>query len=126
MCGLRYSSVVLSPPSVSELGSFAELRTAATPDESQLRVRGRIGSAVMYVESVRSSLEGSATVLSVRSNFPFLAGWHFTPYFDYTLEIPPGVSEVRIGPSRAVLWRRGDCRRRYQSHDGWHCDDQNT
>jgi hypothetical protein len=115
---LRY---IVSPASVSGLGSLVALSTESTPDESRLRFHGKIGSGVMYVESVTTSVEGSAIIVTIKSNLPFLAGWHSTPYFDHTLEIPPSVSEVRVGERRHVMWRRGDCHKRYQSYDGWHC-----
>jgi hypothetical protein len=116
---LRY---IVSPADVSELSSLVNLRTESAPDESRLRFHGRIGSGFKYVQSLTSTVEGTAIVVTIKSNLPILAGWNVSSSFDQTLEIPANVTEVRVGETREVMWSRGDCPKRFMRHDGWHCE----
>jgi hypothetical protein len=106
------------------VGSLVDLRTRSTPDETQLRVSGKIGSGVKYVESITPSRDGGAIRLTITGNLGFFILGGHTPYFDRTFDVPADVTEVRTGPRGEIMWRRGDCHSRYQSYDGWHCDPQ--
>jgi hypothetical protein len=108
------------------VGSLVDLRTQSTPDETRLRISGKLGSGVKYLESISSSREGSAVLLTIAGNLSLFVLHYHTPYFDRTFDIPADVSEVRAGRRREIIWRRGDCHNRYQSYDGWHCDPKDT
>ncbi|HMG06363.1 MAG TPA: hypothetical protein VK581_12965 [Chthoniobacterales bacterium] len=110
-------------PEVFQSGSLISLRTESTADESRVRVHGMIGSGFRYVQSVDVWRDGSAMLMTIKGNLPILAGLQLTPWLDKTVEIPAGVTEIRVAPNRDVIWRRGDCRKRLQSYDGWHCED---
>jgi hypothetical protein len=117
---LRY---VWMPGEIWEPDSLIDLKTETTPDQSRVRVQGRLISGIQFIQSVSTTTEASAMLLTVKGNLPLLAGLHFGPRFDATFAVPANVHQIQVGNRRGVLWRRGDCLKRFQDHNSiWHCE----
>ena len=108
-----------------DLHNLIDLRTDSTPDQTRVRIQGSLYSGIQCVQSIRVARVGSALLLTIEGNLPYLAGRHASPLFDSTFDIPEGVNEIQVGTKREILWRRGDCLKRFQDHGGkWHCDEK--
>jgi hypothetical protein len=112
--------------SVHTLDHLVDVRTEASPDESRLRVTGRLGSSAAFVQSVSARQHGSTILLTITGNLPYLAGLSHSGAVDHTIPVPREVTEVRVAPGGDLLWRRGDCLRRWWDHSQWHCDEPHT
>jgi hypothetical protein len=112
--------------SIQSLDDLVDIRTEASPDESRLRVTGRVGSSVLFIQGVSARQRGSTILLTVTGNLPYLAGLSDSGAVDYTFAVPRDVTEVRLAPKGDVLWRRGDCLRRWRRSRDWHCDEPHT
>jgi hypothetical protein len=106
------------------LQSLIDLRTETTPDHKRVRIQGRLHDAISCVSRVSVERAGQALLLVIDATLPLFAGSHPTSSFDATFDIPPGVTEIRLGRADGdVLWRRDECLRRYEDRGGkWHCD----
>src|SRR5947209_8315155 len=84
--------------------ALLDLRTASNSDESNVSIHARLLSGMKFFHHVSMRREGPAIVLSVTGNLLLLAGFHFSPSFDITVEVPPDVAEIRVGQTGGSVW----------------------